>query len=366
MAALRELLDKGAVRCIEMHTTGEATRIVYAGFPQLSGTLLKQRAEALAKYDHLRKRLILEPRGHFDMYGAILCLETEYTKVGKADIGVLFIHNEGYSTMCGHATLALGRYLVDSGMVSAQKGSTSLELTIHAPCGLVRVTTPINLEGRSDPNRPVSFLSIPCFATALDLDVDGIVLDVGYGGAFYALVSSEYFGISSFTDSFDIDKVSRKAQELKKKLMVHPKVVEAIRHPEDNRLSFLYGIMITSPGPGIDSEIGLCFFADNEIDRSPTGSCVCAQTAVAHAKGMRPVGKRWHYNSLVSNHYKQGAFGSEIAEELSFKGKEAVVVRVDGYAYYTGSASFTAEPEDFVTSGFIMNQLASSKETEPE
>jgi len=99
-----------AIRCIEMHTTGEPTRIVYAGYPALSGTLLEQRALASEKYDHLRRRLILEPRGHRDMYGAVLRQSTELVDAGLADIGVIFMTNDGYSNMCGHATIALGRF----------------------------------------------------------------------------------------------------------------------------------------------------------------------------------------------------------------------------------------------------------------
>jgi trans-L-3-hydroxyproline dehydratase len=100
---------KEAITSVEMHTTGEPTRIIINGYPALSGTLLQQRAEALAKHDHIRKRLMLEPAGHSDMYGAILCRRTELTDNGGAHIGVLFTHNDGYSTMCGHATIALGR-----------------------------------------------------------------------------------------------------------------------------------------------------------------------------------------------------------------------------------------------------------------
>lgn len=351
------ILERDAIRCVEMHTTGEPTRIIYGGFPQLSGTLLEQREQASTQYDYLRKRIIFEPRGHFDMYGAILCPKTEYTEAGKADIGVLFIHNDGFSTMCGHATIALGRYLVDAGIAKQQIGASSVNINLHAPCGIVRVSAPVNHQGKSDPSRPVSFLSVPCIASALNINIDGMTVDVGYGGAFYALISCEYFGLSSLSDDFDIDKVGQKAKELKKKLENQPEIVKAVKHPEDDRLSFLYGIMITSPDKENDSETGLCFFADNEIDRSPTGSCVCARMAVSHAKGCRPLGMRWNYNSLVSNHYRKGAFSAELVEEVDFRGKNAVIVRVDGYAYYTSITSFVAEPEDFINSGFLMNQL---------
>src|SRR5262245_1524688 len=102
------------ITCIEMHTTGEPTRVVVDGYPELRGTLNEQRAQALRDFDYIRKRLMHEPRGHFDMYGAVLRKETELTQSGEADIGVFFLTNDGYSTMCGHATIALGRLLVDT------------------------------------------------------------------------------------------------------------------------------------------------------------------------------------------------------------------------------------------------------------
>jgi proline racemase len=166
-----------------MHTTGEPTRIIISGFPNLPGaTLLEKRAQAKQHHDHLRIRLMLEPRGHWDMYGALIVQETELTKSGEADIGVLFMHNDGYSTMCGHATIALGRFLVDTHDLEVFPKRESLRfdpstgitvVRLHAPCGVVRISVPTKADGRSaDPGRPVSFISTPAFASAVDVKVD--------------------------------------------------------------------------------------------------------------------------------------------------------------------------------------------------
>lgn len=162
------LIDRSNIKTVDMHTTGEPTRIVYAGYPVFGETLLEQRAEAKSRYNHVWKSLMLEPRGHRDMHGAILRQDTELTATGEAHIGVLFITNEGYSTMCGHATIALGQYLVDLHDASIflrrdeldfDSISHTVELRLHAPCGLVKVTIPTNSDGsRADSSRPVAFL----------------------------------------------------------------------------------------------------------------------------------------------------------------------------------------------------------------
>lgn len=165
------MVGRSIIKTVDTHTTGEPTRIIYAGYPVLSGTLLTQRAEARSKHDHVRNSIMLEPRGHRDMYGAILIQETELTACGEADIGVLFTTNEGYSTMCGHATIALGRFLVDvhdptvfprRGELTFDSESQTVELRLHAPCDLVRVTVPMNSIGcKADSTHPVSFLCVP-------------------------------------------------------------------------------------------------------------------------------------------------------------------------------------------------------------
>ncbi|EHA25645.1 hypothetical protein ASPNIDRAFT_190033 [Aspergillus niger ATCC 1015] len=393
--ALETASSGEVIKCVDMHTTGEPTRIVYAGFPPLSGSLLSQRDQARDQYDHLRKRIMLEPRGHYDMYGAILRPSTELVETGEAHIGVLFTHNGGFSTMCGHATIALGRFLVDTHDVAVFPKrnelvveDTSVVVNLHAPCGLVRITVPVKetADGfKSDPSRAVSFLSTPGYAAATNLTIfippeirwselegrESIALDVSYGGAFYALINIHELGFASTgLKKVDLDSLAQVMRRLKTHLESHPDILSACQHPEDKRLSYLYSIMLVDTNVGFKpdgvagAETGLCFFADNQIDRSPTGSCVTARMALAHAKGERSVGRRWAYNSVVSNHFQTGAFEAEIVETgLRVEGgnapaKDAVVVRVEGRAYYTGTSSFMVEEGD-VTShgGFVMSDI---------
>src|SRR5262245_53602758 len=164
-----------------MHTGGEPVRIVTGGYPPIpSGTILQKRAWVRENLDHLRRMLMFEPRGHYDMYGVLL-VEPD---LPGADLAVLFMHNEGYSTMCGHAVIALGRYAVDKGLVEAVEPVTSVQ--IECPCGLVAASVEVK-DGKPG---AVSFESVPAFLFAADrrLSVGGygpITFDVAYGGAFY-------------------------------------------------------------------------------------------------------------------------------------------------------------------------------------
>ncbi|KAJ5107834.1 hypothetical protein N7456_004509 [Penicillium angulare] len=383
------------IKCIDMHTTGEPTRIIYSGFPLLEGTLLQKRDQAKNQYDNIRKRIMLEPRGHYDMYGAIIIPETELVQSGDAHIGTLFTHNEGFSTMCGHATIALGRFLVDTHDLTVFPRRNELKpdlvarevkLNIHAPCGLVRVVVPTSKDGqKSDPSRPVTFFSTPAYCAGTNIEVpipeklrwpelgdrSSLRVDISYGGAYYALVDARELGFSGGLRNFELESIVTAAKTLKSLLPSIPEVSKALQHPEDKRLSFLYSVMVVDheigfkPDGADGSETGLCLFAENQIDRSPTGSCVAARMALAHAKNLRGEGQTWAYNSVVSNHFNTGAFTAAIVnEDIPIEGENndtqmGVVVRVEGKAYYTGSMTFIVENGDGTSeSGFTMQACA--------
>lgn len=392
-----------SITTIDMHTTGEPTRIVISGFPKLSGSLLSQRRQLQEHHDHLRRRIILEPRGHWDMYGALLIQETELTASGDADIGVLFMTNDGYSTMCGHATIALGRFLVDThdlslfsnrGRLRYDATSQSIEIRLHAPCGVVCVTCPTLNEGStSDPSRPVSYLSVPSFATAIDVTVtippelqwptlkecerDTIMVDFAYGGAFYALVHCDILGWDGChrlgnEDFVDVEALRVVANTITKLVNENPDLKkQAIHSVGEDDLRFLYSVIIVDDTNNDveKSENGICFFADSQIDRSPTGSGVQARVALAHAAVRGKVGDLWTYNSLISTYFDHdGAFVGEVAEEVQNEfaehdiAKKAVRVRVEGFAKYTGTNVFVVESDDRISqNGFSLKEVAAAQ-----
>ncbi|KAL4921502.1 hypothetical protein BDW62DRAFT_174799 [Aspergillus aurantiobrunneus] len=306
------------------------------------------------------------------------------------------MHAGGFSTMCGHAAIALGRFLVDTRDLHVfpkreelvvDWGRKVVEVRIHAPCGVVTVEVPVvgGEDGvKSDGTRGVSFLSTPGYVAGLGIEVEipeeirwaelggkrSIGVDISYGGAFYALVEARDLGFTSGLggDDLEIKAIAAAARKLKRYLSTHPAVCEALRRAEDDRLSFLYGVMVVDSQIGHQlegtdgSETGVCFFGDSDqVDRSPTGSCVTARTALAHAKGFRGPGQRWAYNSLVSNRFRTGAFvGSIVDEDARVTGSNgdtwpAVIVRVEGNAYYTATMTFMHETGDVTSeAGFAM------------
>lgn len=336
-----------AIDTVEMHTGGEPVRIVTSGYPPVKGaTILEKRRYAREHLDHLRRMLIFEPRGHRDMYGAIL-VEPDNE---RADLAVLFMHNEGYSTMCGHAVIALGRWAVDSGIV--EPAGDVATVRIQCPCGLVTARVAIDRStGGKARTGDVSFESVPAFAHSLDagLEVPGygsVTLDIGYGGAFYAVLPAASIGLdvrrSPIRDLVDAGDAVTKA--VTRKLPVE--------HPDDPDLGFVYGTILTDGGEGSSHEepsANVCIFADAQVDRSPTGSGATARVALMAARGTIAPGQPVYFESVtravfVARERARGTLGK----------RETVSVEVTGRAHYTGTARFTAEPDDMLAGGFLL------------
>ncbi|KAF9263860.1 Diaminopimelate epimerase-like protein [Marasmius fiardii PR-910] len=376
------------IKCVDMHTSGEPTRIVVSGYPKLVGnTLLEKRRYASEKLDFVREQLMLEPRGHDGMYGAILVQETELTKRGEADIGVLFCHNEGYSTMCGHATIALGRFLIDthdenvipkrnSLRFSAEKRQINLRL--HAPCGVVRVTVPTTPDGeQADGTRPVRFISVPSFASRRNIAASihpdniwtsprtlkhtpegriSIPIDVAFGGAFYIIVSVQNLGFDGL-DQSHLPAFLRAARALADQVRSDDRMVfnKELFHAKEEDVEFLYGVIIVEQ---LDArtETGLCFFAGDQIDRSPTGSGVCARVALAVEEGRLEMNEWFTYHSIWSRKSEsEGASDGFRGRAIERFDDGSVLVEVEGRGFYTGCSSFVApEPADVLGRGFSL------------
>ena len=332
-------MDKLTV--IDMHTGGEPLRIVTGGYPPLpGGTILEKRAYVRDNLDHLRKVLMFEPRGHFDMYGALLV----EPNLPGADLAVLFMHNEGYSTMCGHAILALGRYAVDEGLVAATEPLT--RVNIECPCGMVVADVEVK-DGKAG---AVSFESVPAFLFARDLVTDvpghgGIVYDIAYGGAFYALADCRQFGLEFGRDP------ARAFVEAAAALTERVKAAVPLSHPDHDDLAFLYGSILTDGGSGAGGvpTRNICVFADRQVDRSPTGSGVTARLAAMHAKGEAGTGETRLFESIVGSRFEGAVARRAKAGEL-----DAVTVRVSGRAHYSGRAEFVVEDDDPLGRGFLV------------
>jgi trans-L-3-hydroxyproline dehydratase len=330
-----------AIETVEMHTGGEPVRIVVSGYPPVPGaTILAKRRHAREHLDQYRRLLMFEPRGHFDMYG-VIPVEPD---LPGADLAVLFMHNEGYSTMCGHAVIALGRWAVDSGRVTLRAPETPV--AIQCPCGLVRARVAIE-NGKPG---AVAFESVPAFAFALDREVEvpgagRVDLDIGYGGAFYAVLPAARFNLdvrrSPTRDLVDAAAAVTEAARAQVPLA----------HPDDPDLAFLYGTILTD-GADAWSErasANICVFAAREVDRSPTGSGVTARLALQYARRQVRLGQPRKFESITG-----ALFTGKILRETTCGKHPAVTVEVSGKAHYTGTARFTLEPDDEIGRGFLL------------
>ena len=322
---------------VEMHTGGEPTRIIVDGWPAFTGrTLLDKRREAKERFDHLRRGLMLEPRGHDGMYGALL-VEPDHP---DADLAVLFMHNEGYSTMCGHATIALARWAVESGRVT--RGSPETIVRLQCPCGLV--TAHVAADGS------VRFDSVPAFAFALDRIVPTstwgpVTVDIGYGGAFYAFLSADSIGLDLRTSPMRaiVDAGEEIARAAAKAI--------PLEHPDEPDLAFLYGTILTDGGNGADvPSRNVCIFAGRQVDRSPTGSGVTARMALQIARREARLGEERRFESCTGAIFT----GRAVREAPPVGPRKAVIVEVGGIAHFTGESRFRFDADDPLREGFVL------------
>lgn len=335
------MADYPSILVLDMHTGGEPVRVIHGGYPPVLGeTILAKRRYAREHLDHLRRMLMFEPRGHADMYGALLVQPT----LPGADLAVLFMHNEGYSTMCGHATIALGRYAVDQGLVPRVEPVT--EVGIECPCGLVRV----HVEVEKGVTGRVSFDSVPAFLLAeqVPVEVPGIGpvrADISYGGAFYALAEAGAFGLDVRTSR------TRDLVDAARALTAAVQARHPVQHPVEPDLGFLYGSILTDgrERPEQGPSANICVFADAEVDRSPTGSGVTARMAARFQRGILGAGQRCEFESVTG-----ARFTGEVVGEAHCGAQPAVTVRVAGRAHYTGEARFWLEPGDEIGQGFLL------------
>lgn len=329
----------------DMHTGGEPVRIIDArdaasGWPEPQGqSILEKRGFARTNQDYFRKFLMFEPRGHYDMYGALIVASS----LDGADFGVLFMHNEGWSTMCGHAVIALGRYAVDQGWVEKKEPTT--RVGIECPCGLVIA----KVEVKNGKAGRVSFESVPAFLFAANIEIAlpnyGVIkFDIAFGGAFYALADATQFGLQFSRDPVRlfVDAADCLTQAVK--------AAHKLSHPESDDLAFLYGSILTDGGNGKTAPTkNICVFADREVDRSPTGSGVTARLAAMFAKGEIDIGETRVFESVTGSQFSGAVLGNAVDYPVP-----AIRAEVGGMAYYSGKSIFELEEGDMLGKGFLV------------
>jgi trans-L-3-hydroxyproline dehydratase len=313
---------------IDAHTGGEPLRLIVDGWPEPQGrTILEKREHAKRKQDHLRRVLMFEPRGHADMYGALLTAPER----ADSDTGILFMHNEGYSLMCGHGIIAVTKILIERQLMPGPS------ITYDAPAGQIKAHY-------KDGN--TSFLNVPSFVLAAAVPVTigarTMRVDVAFGGAFYAIVDAEAAGLAVVPQRLGElremgDAISRAVEKLVK-----------VVHPAEPGLNGVYGTIFTGPPDVEGADLkNVTIFADREVDRSPCGTGTCAVLAVLDAMGLADASRPFVHESIVGS-----TFSARVASRTTVGDFAAIVPELTGTASITGDHSFIVEKDDLFPKGF--------------
>ncbi len=320
----------GPITTVDYHTAGEPFRIVTGGTEGPRGaTILGRRRDALERLDHVRRLLVYEPRGHADMYG---CFVVEPNDDG-ADLGVVFFHNAGYSTACGHGTIALVTWALDEGVVARSEGEN--HVVVDVPSGRLETWAQVE-NGRV---RSVRFRNVPAFVWAEGVELGAGSVDVAFGGAFYASVEER-------VEPGELPRLIELGRELKREIEAWQDVV----HPLEPELRDVYGVIFwQDEGEHPLTQRNVTIFADGEVDRSPCGSGTSARLALLDRSGRLPRGDELRHRSVVDTEFRARVVG-----EAEVAGIPAVVTEVEGSAFRTGEHVFTLDADDPLGDGFLL------------
>ncbi|HJU42418.1 MAG TPA: proline racemase family protein [Vicinamibacterales bacterium] len=343
------------IKTIDAHAAGEPLRLVIEGLPSPEGrTMLEKRAWAFKRLDHLRKGLILEPRGHTDMYGALL---TEPVS-RDAHAGVLFMHNEGWSTMCGHGIIAVTTVAVERGLIwpgaAGKQGNggtpagkpTSVDVRYDTPAGLVQARAHLSHYAESVRVESVAFRNVASFVfePSLMVPVGGrkIPVDVAFGGAFYAIVDAEAAGVP--IDAAHLPELRRLGMTIAREVEKLRRVV----HPSDAGLEGIYGTIFTAPAQLPEAHLrNVTIFADAEVDRSPCGTGTAAVMAVLNDMGLLLDDVPFVHESIVGT-----TFRGRVVDRVEIGERAAIVPEIEGSAWITGEHTFLIDGDDPLKAGF--------------
>jgi proline racemase len=327
------------IRTIDAHAAGEPLRLVVEGLPSPAGkTMLEKRAWAQRHLDHLRRSLMLEPRGHADMYGAVL---TEPVTPG-AIAGVLFMHNEGWSTMCGHGIVAVTTIALERELVWSDASSFVLD----APAGPIEARPTLTTSGGARRVASVAFRNVPSFVleAGLPISINGrdVPVDIAFGGAFYAVVDAETVGLP--IDAARLPDLRRVGMEIKHQV----ERVRQVVHPLDAGLQGIYGTIFTAPPQHPEAHLrNVTIFADAEVDRSPCGTGTAAVMAVLSEMGVLTEGSPFTHESIVGTLFHGRILGRTPVGE-----HPAIVPEIAGSAWITGEHTFLIDGDDPLKAGF--------------
>lgn len=325
---------------VDLHVAGEPLRVITGGFPEIKGsTQLERRAYCMEHLDHLREVLMYEPRGHHGMYGCIITPPAS----PHADFGVLFMHNEGWSTMCGHGIIAVMTVGIETGMFDLSDGKE--KFIIDSPAG--EVIAYAKYDGNQVES--VSFENVPSFVYKKDfpikIDDYEFNVDIAFGGAFYAVVDSKEMNLKvNFKDLREIQTWGSKIKHFIESQM-------EVKHPLEPGLKGIYGVIFSDEPNQEGADLrNVTIFANEQVDRSPCGTGTSARAATLVEQGRLKEGESFAHECITD-----GRFIGEILSLTKVTEYNAIIPKVSGQAFITGFHQFVVDPRDQLKQGFLLS-----------
>lgn len=325
---------------IDSHTGGEPLRIITGGIPPIKGTtILERRAYFHEHLDEIRRVLMHEPRGHHGMYGCVMTPPVSE----DADFGVLFMHNEGFSTMCGHGIIAVVTVAIETGYLQI-KGDNP-RIVIDSPAG--KIVAYAKCDGTVV--KSVAFENVPSFVYAQDVRIElegrSFLVDIAFGGAFYAVVDAKELGVNVEIDQLPrLQKWGRAIKEQIESRMT-------VQHPLEPQLQGIYGVIISDEPQKTNSHLrNVTIFANEQIDRSPCGTGTAARVATLYKRGQLTQNENFVHESIVGSQFVAHVVANAKVGEF-----EAIIPSIEGKAFITGLHQFVVDPSDPLGGGFLLS-----------
>jgi len=334
------------ISTVDAHTAGEPVRLVLSGLPPVLGkTMVEKKHYVRNHLDHFRTLLMQEPRGHADMFGAILTAPCNEA----AQYGVLFMDNGGYLDMCGHSIMGVTTALIEIGMVPAQEPETTL--VFETPAGLITSRARVEEHCVTE----VSIVNVPAFLYAENVEIEipsfgRVVCDVAFGGNFFATLPVKSLGLSLSADH--IPALIRLGIEIKRAINARL----AIRHPLHEHMDTVeLTEFYERPDPSIPFAKNLVVFGAGQCDRCPCGTGTSATLAALYAKGELSLDTEFVTESIIGTRFK-----GRLTRTIELGGFMAVEPIITGTAYLMGMHQFWVDPQDPVKFGFKVHEQVGS------
>ncbi len=335
--AARMLHFRQVLQGIDSHTAGEPTRIVTSGLPPVPGATMQAKAAALRQdHDHLRRALVLEPRGHSAIVVAYLLPPCD----PKAHLGVVFVNDVSYLGMCGHGAIGVATVAVGTGLVPMREPVT--EVVLDTPAGTV--TCAVKVAGGRV--RSVAITNVPSFLRheRVPVAVPGygkVAADIAWGGNWFAFVDAAELGLP--VELARLPELMAAATAIRNGLADVPCV-----HPVTGVEGRVDHVKLFRPlgGADVPGARALTLCPGSAWDRSPCGTGTSAKLAVLHGKGELAVGQGFKSESVLGTR-----FAARILRAVDVGGVPGIVPEVEGSAWITGFQTFVLDPDDPLVHG---------------